>query len=98
MPTLEQQLLGLVWRGGKIDHPPGEHDDLANAVAGVLHLLIRASPDLQIFGFDDLDDAARSKDPLIDLVGEGEPAADETDEEKKPEPVDLDDERLWRGL
>jgi len=37
--TLEQQLLGLVWRGGKIDHQRGEHDDFANAVAGVVRLL-----------------------------------------------------------
>src|SRR5262249_29284496 len=27
IPLLEQQFLGLVWRGGKIDHPPTEHDD-----------------------------------------------------------------------
>lgn len=37
-PMLEQQLLGLVWRGGKIDHPAGEHDDWANAVAGAAAL------------------------------------------------------------
>src|SRR5262249_16526351 len=37
VPILEQQLLGLGWRGGKIDHSPGEHDDWANAVAGVVH-------------------------------------------------------------
>lgn len=36
VPRVEQQLLGLVWRGGKIDHPAGEHDDFANAAAGVL--------------------------------------------------------------
>jgi hypothetical protein len=36
VPTLEQQLLGLVWRGGKIDHAGGEHDDYANAAAGVI--------------------------------------------------------------
>jgi hypothetical protein len=35
VPVLEQQLLGLVWRGGKIDHPGGEHDDWANACVGV---------------------------------------------------------------
>jgi hypothetical protein len=40
VPTLEQQLLGLVWRGGKIDHQPGEHDDFANAAAGVVHQLV----------------------------------------------------------
>lgn len=38
-PKLEQQLLGLVWRGGKIDKPPGEHDDWANAAAGVVAVL-----------------------------------------------------------
>jgi len=32
VPILEQQLLGLIWRGSKIDHPAGEHDDWANAV------------------------------------------------------------------
>jgi hypothetical protein len=36
VPVLEQQLLGLVWRGGKIDHQSGEHDDWANAVVGSL--------------------------------------------------------------
>ena len=36
VPLLEQQLLGLVWRGGKIDHPSGEHDDFANAGAGAI--------------------------------------------------------------
>jgi hypothetical protein len=35
-PTLEQQLMGLVWRGGKIDHSSGEHDDYANAACGVI--------------------------------------------------------------
>ena len=41
LPLLRAQLLGLerrTARGGKdsIDHPPGGHDDIANAVAGVL--------------------------------------------------------------
>jgi len=35
-PNLEAQFLGLVWRGGKIDHPNGEHDDFANAAAGAV--------------------------------------------------------------
>jgi hypothetical protein len=39
VPTLEQELLGLVWRGSKITHPNGEHDDWANAVAGVVNLV-----------------------------------------------------------
>jgi hypothetical protein len=36
----ESQLLSLVWRGNKIDHPGGEHDDYANAVAGAVELAI----------------------------------------------------------
>jgi hypothetical protein len=39
VPQLEQQLLGLVWRGGRIDHPAGEHDDYANAAAGLVRLV-----------------------------------------------------------
>src|SRR5262249_45206319 len=34
VPLVEQQLLGLVWRGTKIDHLPGEHDDWCNAAVG----------------------------------------------------------------
>jgi len=49
IPVLEQQLLGLVWRGGKIDHPGGEHDGLANAVAGVVALVGARKPVLQVF-------------------------------------------------
>ena len=52
MRTLRVQFLGLVWRGGKIDHPNGEHDDYANGAAGALNLASknqvfnpRASPD-----------------------------------------------------
>lgn len=40
VPELEQQLLGLIWRGGKIDHSVGEHDDFANAAAGCVSLLL----------------------------------------------------------
>jgi hypothetical protein len=36
VPILEQQLLGLLWRGSKIDHPSGEHDDYAAVAAGAL--------------------------------------------------------------
>jgi hypothetical protein len=41
VPSLEQQLLGLLWRGNRIDHPAGEHDDYANAAAGALVLAAR---------------------------------------------------------
>jgi hypothetical protein len=47
VPILEQQLLGLVWRGGRIDHQPGEHDDYANGVAGVARLLSSGKTDAQ---------------------------------------------------
>ncbi len=35
-PKLAEQLVGLVWKGGKITHVGGEHDDLACAAAGAL--------------------------------------------------------------
>lgn len=35
-PKLLQQLIGLVRKGIKIDHPTGEHDDHANAAAGAI--------------------------------------------------------------
>ena len=38
VPALEQQLLSLVWRGSKITHPGGEHDDWANAAAGAAYV------------------------------------------------------------
>lgn len=52
LPRLTAQLTGLerrTARGGRdsIDHAPGAHDDLANAVAGSVHLLLikpRAAP------------------------------------------------------
>lgn len=37
-PKLQEQLLGLVSRGTKIDHQSGEHDDWANAASGALIL------------------------------------------------------------
>ncbi len=38
-PKLESQFLGLAWRGGKIEHLPGEFDDYANATAGLVYML-----------------------------------------------------------
>jgi len=35
-PKLLSQLIALIRRGEKIDHPQGEHDDHANAVAGAI--------------------------------------------------------------
>jgi hypothetical protein len=36
LPQLQEQLLTLVWRGTRIDHQPGDHDDFANAAAGAI--------------------------------------------------------------
>jgi hypothetical protein len=33
-PILQEQLLTLVWRGSKITHQPGDHDDWACAACG----------------------------------------------------------------
>jgi hypothetical protein len=41
---LTEQLLGLVARGTKIDHLPGDHDDLANAAGGVMSLCVSVTP------------------------------------------------------
>jgi hypothetical protein len=52
-PRLAAQLCALerrVTRGGRdsIDHPPGGHDDLANAVGGVVSVL-SSGPDLSLW-------------------------------------------------
>lgn len=51
-PECESQLLSLMWRGSKIDHPAGEHDDFANAAAGVVQGLLttKAGPRVRRFG------------------------------------------------
>lgn len=36
VPELQEQFLTLVWRGSKIDHQPGDHDDWANAACGAV--------------------------------------------------------------
>lgn len=36
VPKLQEQLLTLIVRGARVDHPPGAHDDWANAAAGAL--------------------------------------------------------------
>jgi hypothetical protein len=47
-------------RGGRdsIDHPPGGHDDLANAVSGAL-VLVNAAPTVGMLFLDDPDEPAR---------------------------------------
>jgi hypothetical protein len=39
IPKLQEQLLGMVVRGTRVDHLPNEHDDFANAAAGVAWVL-----------------------------------------------------------
>jgi hypothetical protein len=38
-PTLIEQATCLVWRGQRIDHEAGGHDDWINAAAGIVHVL-----------------------------------------------------------
>jgi phage terminase large subunit-like protein len=72
-PELQEQLLGLVRRGQKIDHLPGEHDDWANACAGAVvtaaHGGARAGEDIlvgHISGFKDYyDDRGHMPAPWI---------------------------------
>ena len=65
LAILEQQLLGLAWRGGKIDHSNGEHDDWANAVAGICVQLLggRAPGDYGITLGSGADDPASERNP-----------------------------------
>jgi hypothetical protein len=54
-PKLISQLCGLerrTWRGGRdsIDHPPNQHDDIVNCVAGALTNLIQVKPVQPQFG------------------------------------------------
>jgi len=41
LPKLQEQLITLVVRGGRVDHQPGDHDDWANAAAGALALAMQ---------------------------------------------------------
>ncbi len=43
IPKVQEQLLGLVARGAKIDHLPGEHDDWINGAAGALVLAAKGT-------------------------------------------------------
>jgi hypothetical protein len=43
IPELQEQLLTLIVRSGRIDHQPGDHDDFANAAAGALWLVAGAA-------------------------------------------------------
>jgi hypothetical protein len=64
-PKLVSQLCALERRTARgtgrdsIDHPPGQHDDLANALAGAVHLVLGNRPERPIlvwkdvFGFSD---------------------------------------------
>jgi hypothetical protein len=49
-PSLQEQLLTLVYRGGKVDHLPGDHDDYANAAAGAVWLAFRMATRPLIYG------------------------------------------------
>ncbi len=42
--VLQEQLLTLIFRGSKIDHAPGDHDDWANAAAGAIYLAAGLAP------------------------------------------------------
>ena len=52
-PILLSQLIGLVRKGDRIDHVSNEHDDHANAVAGLVSLLRDETGPLTWGGFDD---------------------------------------------
>jgi hypothetical protein len=44
IPKMQEQLLTLVRRGSRIDHQSGDHDDWANAVAGLVQEVAKPQP------------------------------------------------------
>jgi hypothetical protein len=70
VPTLEQQFLGLAWRGGKIDHQSGEHDDYACAAAGLVECLLGSAGADAILEFWRLDAAACRAEVEAQRAGE----------------------------
>lgn len=73
---LQEQLLTLVFRGGRIDHQPGDHDDYANAAAGALWLAAGGGPmpGAGIFGFTKmLADEARAQSAEIPVPSTARP-------------------------
>jgi hypothetical protein len=44
-PAMIEQAVCLVWRGQRIDHEPGAHDDLINAVAGAVAVMVKPERD-----------------------------------------------------
>lgn len=78
LPMLEAQLVALerrTTRGGResIDHPPGGHDDVANAAAGAIHLAMPAASgyDLQaaLYGADGKDTGKNWNRPFLPIPG-----------------------------
>ena len=72
---LTEQLLTLVWRGARIDHQVGDHDDFSNAVAGVVSVCAekRDGYDLEKMMEADPDDPSRRRSlvclPQLPLKG-----------------------------
>jgi hypothetical protein len=90
VPLLEQQLLGLVWRGAKIDHPNGEHDDFATAAVGAL-LLARELSQGDPARYEMTDEEARQAHAAWGFLADEYP-------EESGEPIWMDDpqDNSWR--
>jgi hypothetical protein len=72
LSKLQEQLLTLVVRGTRVDHPPGAHDDWANAAAGALVHVRAARPTRPDWALDDEwagGPWARCLDPLKVIMG-----------------------------
>jgi hypothetical protein len=68
---LQEQLLTLVIRGGKIDHQSGDHDDFANAAVGALLLVAgkKSGFDLDLYLRAFADDAPVVPSRLSRMLG-----------------------------
>lgn len=68
-----KQILTLIMKGGKIDHASGDHDDLANSVAGAVYLLRETLTEPgEIFSGDDT--AIASQEYELNLEHENFPS------------------------
>ena len=73
VPKLQEQMLGLVWRGSKIDHMNGEHDDFANAACGAAWLYrprLVVGPKISNFDYDPQQHQPRGLSASFGTTGE----------------------------
>lgn len=70
LPKVQEQLLGLVARGSKIDHLPGEHDDWINGAGGALVLAASKPKNTGLLEYMQAQAAKLQRQPISTNQGE----------------------------